>query len=81
MYTIDDLMQDYSNAKDVFPLQTNGSLSKRWGVSRQVVQNWAKRDTEFPPAVTGLVEGGKHVNDIYPYYRIEEYEKRKGIVK
>lgn len=81
MYTAEDFFKDKKEGEKVHPLQTYASLSKRWGVSRQVVQKWAERDENFPSTVSGLVEGGRHANNIYPLHEIERYEKIKKISK
>lgn len=64
--------------EEVFPLYTKQALVERWGVSRQTVDSWAARHTDFPKPIEGLVMGG---GPYYPLYEVERYEKTRGLNK
>lgn len=55
---------------------SKGDLARRWGVSNQVVQNWDKREKDFPAPVFRVGNGRI---PIYELSTIEAYEKTKGI--
>lgn len=55
---------------------TKADMARRWGVTRQVVNNWENRHSDFP-AIETTVNKGK-----LPLYLLEEaikYEKKRGI--
>lgn len=70
----------------LFPLFTKKALTKRWGVSYSVVNNWEVRHADFPVRITGMVvgetEGGKGggaSNSLYPACEVFAYEKERHI--
>lgn len=65
----------------IFPLQTQRSLTDRWGVNRSVVANWAKRHDDFPKEVEGIIEKTAKTPKVYALCDVEAYEKKRGLVK
>ena len=59
-----------------YPLYSKTELAKRWGVSRQVVNNWAARHTDFCKPIHGVVEGSTMY---YPYFEVKRYEQTRGL--
>lgn len=55
-------------------LQTD--MANRWGVSRKVVNNWTKRDPNFPKPVQ-IIGQGKY--PIYLETDVLKYERLKGL--
>lgn len=58
-------------------LYTKVDLGIRWGVSRQVVNNWSNRRNDFPEPIQFVSNG---VIPIYTESSILAYEKMRGIV-
>lgn len=57
-------------------LFTKVDLGIRWGVSRQVVNNWSKRNEDFPAPVQSVSNGAI---PIYLESDIKLYEEKRGI--
>ena len=58
------------------PLLSKADMAKRWGVSRQVVNNWEARHDDFPEPIIWV-----HNNSL-PLYLEEdakEYEERRNL--
>lgn len=74
---------------ELFPLFTKKDMADRWGESIQVIGNWAKRHTDFPKPVTGILAGdpaagkggGAVAGGLYPAYEVYRYEKTRGLAK
>lgn len=58
-------------------LLTKSDMAVRWSVTRQVVNNWSKRHTDFPSEVT-RVDNGRL--PLYLESDIEKYEKARDLV-
>lgn len=67
------------DAKKIFPLQTIGSMAKRWGVKKQTVKNWSIRHEDFPKPIENFIDGD-HFN-YYTLHDVEEYERKRGLGK
>lgn len=65
----------------LFPLQTIQSMAERWGVTRQMVNNWSERHDDFPTPLKGLITETAKTPNVYPLNEVEEYEKARGIIK
>jgi hypothetical protein len=63
----------------IFPLQTIQSMSKRWGVTNQVLNNWRLRHSDFPKEIVGLVEKTPGLPRLFPLYEVEAYERVRGL--
>jgi hypothetical protein len=67
----------------LFPLFTRQAMADRWGVSIQVLGNWAKRHGDFPAPINGLLasdpRGG--FGGLYPANEVERYENVRGLNK
>lgn len=72
----DVITHSIDTIKKTFPLYTKQSLAVRWGVKRQVIQNWSDRHTDFCKTIEGIVEGG---GSFYPAYEVNRYEKVRGL--
>lgn len=57
-------------------LYTKVDLSNRWGVSRQVVNNWSKRNEDFPAPLQFVSNGSI---PLYTESSIKLYEEKRGI--
>ena len=75
-----DFTEGSKGKSNIFPLQTNGSLAKRWGVSSQSVINWSKRHNDFPKPVQGYVDENVK-GTFFAMCDVESYEKRRGLIK
>jgi hypothetical protein len=60
----------------ILPVFSGAELAKRWGVSRQAVNNWACRHTDFCKPIYGVVSGS---TTYYPLFEVERYEKARGL--
>lgn len=60
----------------IFPLHTKQDLADRWGVTIQVVNNWAARHNDFPVPLTENVINGR---PLYPLCEVERYERVRGL--
>lgn len=58
-------------------LYSKADLARRWGVTRQVVNNWEKRHNDFPDPVMH-VHGGSL--PLYLHEDAVEYEKKRDLV-
>lgn len=61
-----------------YNLFAKSDMASRWGVTRQVVNNWEARHKDFPPVIT------KVDNERMPLYElvdVEEYEDARGLFK
>lgn len=67
--------------KSMIPLQTQMSLAERWNVSRQTVANWARRHSDFPEEVEGIIEQTAKTPKLYAMADVERYEKLRGLSK
>ncbi len=77
--TDEEIIEIGKNA--IFPLQTQMSLSKRWGVSRQMVANWAHRHDDFPKEIEGIIAKTSKTPKVYAIADVEKYEKLRGLIK
>lgn len=75
-----DLLESNVGKNNIFPLQTNGSLAKRWGVSSQSVINWSKRHNDFPKPIQGYVDENVK-GTFFAMCDVEVYEKKRGLNK
>jgi hypothetical protein len=57
-------------------LFTKVDLGMRWGVSRQVVNNWSKRHEDFPAPVQYVSNGAI---PLYKESDIRKYEEKRGL--
>lgn len=80
-YTQEDLKKDIASGKKVLPLQTINSLMIRWNLGHGAVFNRSIREHDFPKPISGMIEGVSHNKRLWPLYKIEEYEQRKGLGK
>lgn len=55
---------------------TKVDLAARWGVSRQVVNNWSARRSDFPDPIQFVSNGSI---PIYAESDILKYEKLRGV--
>lgn len=60
------------------PLLSKADMATRWGVSRQVVNNWESRHNDFP-AVAITVHNGSL--PLYLESDVGEYERARGLQK
>lgn len=51
-------------------------MATRWGVTRQVVNNWENRHDDFPP-VEMTVDNGRM--PLYTLKEVQKYERERGI--
>jgi len=61
--------------RDLPTLYSKADLARRWGVTRQVVNNWEKRHNDFPDPVMHVHDGS------LPLYLLEDvvqYEKNRN---
>lgn len=65
----------FNGVGSMWPLHTKTDLSKRWGVSVQRLNNWAKRHDDFPPRIEGIMSGETLV---YGESDVKHYEKTRG---
>jgi hypothetical protein len=72
---------DELERRRIFPLHTLQSMANRWGVDKQDVQNWKKRDKEFPWPMVGIVAETKRTSALYPLFAVEKYEQLRDLVK
>ncbi|AHJ88624.1 hypothetical protein GBK2_26 [Geobacillus phage GBK2] len=72
---VEDLLK-MGREMGILPLYTKKALAERWGVSKQVVQNWSMRDENFCKPIEGLVIGK---GPYYPLCEVERYEKERGL--
>lgn len=80
-YTIDKLISDHLEGKQVLPLMTTSSMAKRWGKSYDYVRNRFRRDSTFPEPLEGVVIGLKDKQPVFPFYDVVRYEREKGLNK
>lgn len=57
-------------------LLAKSDMATRWGVTRQVVNNWENRHNDFPP-VKMKVDNGRM--PLYLLEEVQKYEKKRGI--
>lgn len=67
--------------KRVFPLLTQQAMAERWGVSKQVVANWAQRREDFPKELEGLIVKTAKTPKVYAYADVIKYEHNRGLGK
>lgn len=67
--------------KRVFPLLTQQAMAERWGVSKQVVANWAQRRDDFPKELEGLIVKTAKTPKVYAYEDVVRYEHKRGLAK
>jgi hypothetical protein len=58
-------------------LLTKSDMAARWNVTRQVVNNWSTRHTDFPPEVM-RVDNGRL--PLYLESDVDKYEKDRNIL-
>lgn len=58
--------------KKVPPLMSKADMAKRWGVSRQVVNNWEARHSDFPEPAIWVHDGSL---PLYLEEDVMKYEK------
>lgn len=57
-------------------LYTKVDIGLRWGVTRQVVNNWSKRREDFPKPIQHVSNGAI---PLYLESDIKNYEEKRGI--
>lgn len=80
-YTIDKLISDHLEGKQVLPLMTTTSMAERWGKTDDFVYNRFRRDDSFPEPLDGVVIGLKNKQRLFPFYDVVRYEQEKGLSK
>lgn len=80
-YTIDKLISDHLDGKQVLPLMTTSSMAERWGKTDDFVYNRFRRDDSFPSPLDGVVIGLKSKQRLFPFYDVIRYEREKGLNK
>lgn len=58
-------------------LFTKVDLADRWGVSRQVVNNWSNRREDFPAPLQYV---SNNTIALYTYTSIKLYEEKRGLI-
>lgn len=79
IYTIEDLLKDHFNGKDIFPFMTTTGMAERWGKKPDDVYNLSRRDETFPVPLEGVVKGLRPNQKVYPKYAVVAYEKENNL--
>lgn len=64
------------NSIKIPPLLSKADLATRWGVSRQVVNNWESRHDDFPPVAIAVHNGSL---PLYLESDVEVYERSRNL--